>query len=172
MAVVQTILDIIKYIIPALVVYFLMKQFVNGHLATEQMKIRASQKGEDKGMRVQAYERLILFCERMNLTSLMMRLNNSEMETVHLKNAMMISIQKEYEHNLTQQIYVSKQLWEMISLLKDNQIAAISQTFVDHGNQGKDTFENQLMQLGHTIDKSMSAKVRDAIRKEVELYFT
>lgn len=171
MEIVQTILQILGYIVPALVVYFLMRQFLNGHLATEQMKIRMTQSGEDKGLRIQAYERLTLLCERLNISSLMMRLNTSEMDNNHLKNAMLISIQKEYEHNLTQQIYVSGQLWEMVGLLKDNVMAAVTQSFEEHGTGDKATFENQMMQLGATINGSIAAKVKEAIRKEVELYF-
>lgn len=171
MEIVQTILQILGYIVPALVVYYLMRQFLNGHMATEQMKIRMSQSGEDKALRIQAYERLTLLCERMNITSLIMRLNTSEMDNNHLKNAMLISIQKEYEHNLTQQIYVSGQLWEMIGLLKDNVLAGVTQSFEEHGSGDKATFENQLFQIGSSIDKTMAAKVKEAIRKEVELYF-
>jgi len=168
---IQTLLQIIGYIIPALVVYFLMRQFLRGHMATEQMKIRLTQSGEDKALRIQAYERLTLLCERLNIMSLIMRLNAGDMDNTHLKNAMLISIQKEYEHNLTQQIYVSGQLWEMIGLLKDNVIAGVTQSYDEYGSGEKSVFENQLMQIGTSIDKSIAAKVKEAIRKEVELYF-
>jgi len=127
--------------------------------------------GETKGLRLQAYERLTLFCERINMMSLMMRLNNKEMTSDGLKNAMLISVQKEYEHNLTQQIYISNELWEMMNLLKNNVMAGITKSFTDHQNNPKADFTNAVMQLGQQIDATMGKQVRAAIRKEVELYF-
>ena len=171
MEVLQTFLDILRYTIPALVVYFLMRQFIRGQMITEQMKIRATISNDSKALRIQAYERLTLFCERINIMSLIMRLNNSEMESGALKNAMLISIQKEYEHNLTQQIYISDELWQMISLLKDNAIAAVTQTYVDHEKEDKTNFTSALMKMGQSINNTMGHQVRAAIRKEVELYF-
>lgn len=138
---------------------------------TEQMKIRASMNGETKGLRLQAYERLTLFCERINVMSLMMRLNNKEMTSDGLKNAMLISVQKEYEHNLTQQIYISNELWEMMNLLKNNVMAGITKSYTDHQNGPKADFTSAVMQLGQQIDATMGKQVRAAIRKEVELYF-
>ena len=91
------------------------------------------------------------------------------MDQVHLKNALLIAIQKEYEHNLTQQIYVSGPLWEMITLLKDQTIATITQSYIDTEKDGKERFEIKLSGAGKTIDQSMTAKVREAIRKEVSL---
>lgn len=148
-----------------------MRQFLRGHLATEQMKIRASMSNENKALRIQAYERLTLFCERINLMPAMLRLNDESMGKTHLKNALLIAIHKEYEHNLTQQIYVSQQLWEMVTLLKDHTIASITQVFIECEKEGKDQLEIKLAATGKTIETSLTAKVREAIRKEVELYF-
>ena len=140
-------------------------------MATEQMKIRASMSNDNKALRIQAYERLVLFCERINILPAMLRLNEENMDATHLKNALLIAIQKEYEHNLTQQIYISPQLWEMVTLLKDHTIASITQAFIENGKDGKDQFEIKLTSAGKTIESSLTAKVREAIRKEVELYF-
>ena len=148
-----------------------MRQFLRGHLATEQMKIRASQTSESKGLRLQAYERLILLCERLRLDSLMLRLNASEMTANQLKSALIISIQKEFEHNLTQQIYVSGQLWEMLTLLRDNLMAAVAGAH-EQANDDKAKFESLLLETSTTLDATLFRKVREGIRKEVELYFT
>ena len=139
-------------------------------MATEQMKIRASQSGESKAVRLQAYERLILLCERLNLQSLMLRLNSSDMNAGQLQSALLISIQKEFEHNFTQQIYVSGQLWDMLNLLKDNLMATVSGAYSQ--SQGdKQKFEELLIESSRTIDGTITKKVREGIRKEVELYF-
>ena len=146
-----------------------MRQFFRGQMATEQYRIQLSRKSEQLPLRIQAYERLILFCERISIPNALLRLNSEEMDQVHLKNALLIAIQKEYEHNLTQQIYVSGPLWEMITLLKDQTIATITQSYIDTEKDGKERFEIKLSGAGNTIDQSMTAKVREAIRKEVSL---
>jgi len=134
------------------------------------MKIRATQTGESKALRLQAYERLILLCERLRLDSLMLRLNTSEMDANQLKNALIISIQKEFEHNLTQQIYVSGQLWDMLILLRDNLMASVTGAYAQ-ANGDKAAYESLLLQTSATLDSTLFQKVREGIRKEVELYF-
>ena len=84
---------------------------------------------------------------------------------------MLVTIQKEYEHNLTQQIYISSQLWEMISLLKDESLGAINDAAVEEDGSSKNEFRNQIYKLNDRIDQTFGKKVRAAIRKEVELYF-
>ncbi|HMW75898.1 MAG TPA: hypothetical protein PKD40_09585, partial [Saprospiraceae bacterium] len=59
-------------------------------------------------LKLQAYERLSLFCERISIPSLILRLNQPGMNTQALRYAMLISIQKEFEHNITQQMYISE----------------------------------------------------------------
>ena len=88
-----------------------------------------------------------------------------------LKSALIISIQKEFEHNLTQQIYVSGQLWEMLTLLRDNLMAAVAGAH-EQANDDKAKFESLLLETSTTLDATLFRKVREGIRKEVELYFT
>lgn len=171
MEAIQIVLEIVKYMVPALVVYFLMRQFIKGQLITEQLKITSNTKKDTLSLRLQAYERLALFCERINLISLMMRLNNSDMLSQALKNAMLVSVQKEYEHNMTQQIYISGQLWEMITLLKEHSISAITQSYIANEKEEKEVFVKDLLQKGQMLNSTMNAKVKEAIRKELEIYF-
>jgi len=169
--VVEILVQSLGYVVPALVVYFLMRQFLRGHMVTEQMKVRAAQTGESKALRLQAYERLILLCERLKLENLMLRLNANEMDATQLKNALLISIQKEFEHNLTQQIYVSGQLWQMLNLLKENLMTTVTGAYIKSGKD-KAAFESILLETSNTIDATITQKVREGIRKEVELYFS
>lgn len=118
----ETFLDILKYTIPALIVfasvYFLFKKFLSQQYQMEVLKYRQSQKSEVIPLKLQAYERLMMFCERMTIDNLSYRLNNSDLEVKDLRAAMMIAIQQEYEHNASQQVYVSEKLWEIIQYVK------------------------------------------------------
>ena len=88
-----------------------MRQFFKQHyallLADQKSKLSEGQ----TALRLQAYERLTLLTERIAIPELILRLDNKEITPTYLQNAMMIAVQKEKEHNLTQQIYVAFQLW-------------------------------------------------------------
>lgn len=114
--------DLLKLTIPSLVVfltvYYLFKTYLDGQLRLKAMELE-KQKGQDGlPLKLQAYERLALFCERIRLNSLVFRLNQTSMSEDDLAASMLIAIEKEYEHNMAQQIYVSDSLWKIIHLAK------------------------------------------------------
>ena len=61
-----------------------------------------------------AYERLILLCERINIADLILRLKAPGTSAVELKSALLLAVQQEFEHNLTQQLYVTEELWQVL----------------------------------------------------------
>ena len=71
-------------------------------------------------MRLQAYERLTLLCERINIPNLIKRLRAEGASVNDLRFALLIGIQQEFEHNVTQQIYVSDNLWNILRIARDN----------------------------------------------------
>ena len=155
---------------PAVVVYFLMKKFLDGQQTIEQIKLKASQKNETLPLRFQAYERLSLLLERIKIPSQVMRLSTPSSEAADLKKALLISIQKEYEHNLTQQIYVSDELWQIIELAKDSALNYVNQAF-GTANGSLEEFTNLLLQGNDSHLNPIILNAQQAIRKEVEIYF-
>lgn len=121
-------IEIIKFILPALLVmatvYFMMKNMLNNHLHGEAMRLRAEDKSKNNALKLQAYERLMLLCERIEPNNLFLRLNSGDMTVSDMQQAMLVAIQQEISHNHTQQLYVSPNLWEIINLSK-NQISEI-----------------------------------------------
>lgn len=148
-----------------------MRQFLRHQIYSDELKRKSLLKNETRLMRFQAYERLVLFCERIRIANLIVRLQSPNMTNKTLKNAIVVSIQKEYEHNLTQQLYTSPQLWEMIELLKDQTLAVVTGSFLKHEKGSLDKFVEELLEKDQIIEKNFGLKVKTAIRKEVELYF-
>lgn len=171
MYIVETILEILKYTIPALIVYYIIRQFLKTQWQIEEIKRRSSLKNDTLGIRLQAYERLVLFCDRIRLANLVVRLKVEGMSTKDMKNAMMIAVQKEFEHNLSQQIYVSAQLWEMLELLKDETLSVISTLYVKHEHDPLPKFSAALLSSDKEYDQGFTQKVKAAIRKEIEIFF-
>lgn len=170
MEILSALLETIKYLVPAVVVYFLMKKFLDGQQTIEQIKLKASQKNETLPLRFQAYERLSLLLERIKIPSQVMRLSTPSSEAADLKKALLISIQKEYEHNLTQQIYVSDELWQIIELAKDSALNYVNQAF-GTANGSLEEFTNLLLQGNDSHLNPIILNAQQAIRKEVEIYF-
>ena len=127
----ETVLEIIKYTLPSLIVfatsYYLLRQYLNNQYNMKALEMRSKYSQDAIPLKLQAYERLLLFCERINLHNLILRLKTSNMTNLELKNAMIISIQKEYEHNMAQQLYASQKLWDIITLAKNDTISIIGQ---------------------------------------------
>lgn len=126
------ILEILKYVLPSLVVlataYFILKKFLDAKYSLAALEYGKDMAETKLPLKLQAYERLMLFCERIDVNNLLFRLYTPEITGEHLSKAMLVSIQKEFEHNLAQQLYVSDSLWQIITQSKDNVLALITTT--------------------------------------------
>jgi len=117
-----TVLEILKITIPALIVfgtvYVMLKKYFDSQTELKHLELNREFHSEKLPIKLQAYERLIVFCDRISPQSLIFRLNQKEMTVGGLKTALLLAIQQEYEHNMAQQIYVSEKLWQIISFAK------------------------------------------------------
>lgn len=120
----ETAKDIILVIVPALLVLIASYYAVRMGFKNEQDKRRnelaLANSKTITPVRLQAYERLTLFLERISVESLIMRTNKPGMDTKALQSAMLATIRAEFDHNLSQQIYVSPQAWEVLKNAKTN----------------------------------------------------
>ena len=95
----ESFLEILKYSIPALIVfitvYFLFKNFLRQQYHLEQLKFRQNQSKDITPLKLQAYERLMMLCERISLDNLTYRLSHPDMGVAELRNALLIAIQQE-----------------------------------------------------------------------------
>lgn len=117
-------LEILKMTIPALIVfltvYYLMKQYLDKQYQIKVLEYRQKKSGTTVPMKLQAYERLSLFCERISIPNLLLRLRSEDQSAALLRMSMLIAIQQEFEHNITQQVYVSENLWQIVKVARDD----------------------------------------------------
>ncbi|MGZ5246080.1 MAG: DUF7935 family protein [Flavitalea sp.] len=78
-------------------------------------------------LQVQAYERLILLTERIAIPNLVARLHQSGISARDMQFMLTNTIRQEFEHNITQQLYVSQQSWEAVKNLKEQNIHIVNQ---------------------------------------------
>lgn len=80
-----------------------------------------------KPLRLQAYERLVLLCERISLPSLISRVSLPGVSAREMQRMLIESIKQEYEYNVTQQVYVSQVAWDSVRNLRDQTMLIINQ---------------------------------------------
>ena len=104
-------------------------------------------------LKLRAYERMMFFVERIEPVGMLNRLKLHDMSIELLKSNLIKNIVIEYEYNLSQQIYISDELWDIIVLVKDRTINHIS-SICDNLN-ADETIEIFLAELikNHTLDK-------------------
>lgn len=129
----EELLEIAKYTIPSIVVgavaYLMMKQFLDNQVpkSTPAPQPRPPQKNESLAtVRMQAYERLTLFLERIDPNSLIVRVHRPGMTAKQLQAELLMNVRNEFEHNSTQQLYVSSEVWEKITASKDAVIQVVN----------------------------------------------
>jgi hypothetical protein len=130
-ATIATILEILKYVVPSLIVLIatnmVVRRFLDTQFRQKQLTMLSQTQDVTIRLRLQAYERLALFVERIHPRQLIPRLYQQGMTVADLQQTIIYNINTEFEHNLAQQIYVTRQVWETIRRTKEQEIAMVSQ---------------------------------------------
>lgn len=131
MDILDTTLEIAKYTIPALVVmacsYMIVKKFLVSQIQRKQIALFKDSQDITLRLRLHAYERLVVFIERIGPRQLVTRVYDPSMTVRDLQVAMTMTIRTEFEHNLSQQIYVSRNVWETVKGVKEQEINMANQ---------------------------------------------
>jgi hypothetical protein len=124
------ILEILKFTIPSLLVvgmaYLMMKHFFDREIKTKYDEITAMNRKEYTPMRIQAYERAVLYLERIDPNNLIMRVHAPGMTARALHAELMKAIRDEYTHNMVQQLYITHAGWKALKQAKEESIKIIN----------------------------------------------
>ena len=77
-------------------------------------------------MQLQAFERLVILCERISLPNLISRVNQPQLSARDMQLMLIETIKQEFEYNASQQIYVSQAAWEAVRNLRDQTLLIIN----------------------------------------------
>lgn len=123
------IIEILAYTIPSLitggVAYFLFQAHFKDQQKTRRWLIQRDNQKIALPLRLQAYERMTLFMERINPSQLMVRINPISTDKNDYENYIIAHIEQEFEHNIAQQIYISDKCWAVILTAKNTIIQMI-----------------------------------------------
>ncbi|KAB1154817.1 DUF7935 family protein [Flavobacterium luteum] len=123
------IIELLAYTLPALITGVVAYYFFDLHTKNEEGRRRyLLNKDAQKDalpLRLQAFERMVLFLERINPTKLLIRITPISSNKNDYENYVIAQIEQEFEHNLTQQIYMSDACWTIIITAKNATIQMI-----------------------------------------------
>lgn len=110
--------------------YLLAKRYFDNQQKTQMLQMRIDEHHEAVKLvtpiRLQAYERMALYLERISPDSLVLRCYQPGMDTKMLQSVMTKTIRDEWEHNLSQQVYISSEAWARIRQAKEEMTGVIN----------------------------------------------
>ncbi|MFV8323673.1 hypothetical protein [Flavobacterium sp. LB3P21] len=123
------IIELLSYTLPAIVTGLVAYYFFDLHTKNEEGRRRYLLNKEAQKnalpLRLQAYERMSLYMERINPTKLLIRIAPISNDKNDYENLIIAHIEQEFEHNLTQQIYMTDECWTIIVTAKNATIQMI-----------------------------------------------
>ncbi len=126
----DALVELIKVLVPASVVlyaaYLLVRTFIQKEIELRKLEVRSRAIETVLPNRLQAYERMVLFLERMAPQNLLVRLNSSSMPSREFHQLLLSEIRNEYNHNVSQQVYIGQEVWELIKNAKEDLIVSIN----------------------------------------------
>tara|TARA_R110001583_G_scaffold84281_3_gene221834 strand:- start:1302 stop:1823 length:522 start_codon:yes stop_codon:yes gene_type:complete len=129
---IEKIIELLSFTIPAIVTGVIAYYFFLNHTKTEENKLKLNFLKENQKealpIKLQAYERMTLFLERMNPANLLIRISSINNDKKAYVISLMNTIEQEFEHNLTQQIYISEKCWNIIVTSKNATMQLIKTT--------------------------------------------
>lgn len=165
-----------KILIPASVVlyaaFLVMRSFIQKDLDLKRLEIRGKAIETVLPNRLHAYERMTLFLERMAPQNLLVRLNTGSIPAKDFHQVLLAEVRNEYNHNVSQQVYISEEVWELIKSAKEELIININDAASEMGEQSssldlsKKIFEKT---MGKTVDPLAHALAE--LKREVHRIF-
>lgn len=126
------ILELFSFTIPSVITGLVAYYFFLNHIKSEEKKMKLSLLRENQKqslpIRLQAYERMTLFLERINPSKLVLRITSVNNDVDAYSQSLINTVEQEFEHNLAQQIYISDKCWSVITAAKNATILIIKKT--------------------------------------------
>jgi len=123
-------IEIAKIVLPAgmvlYAVYLIVKSFIYKEIEKAKLEVRSRSIETVLPNRLHAFERIVLFLERIHPQNLVMRLNYESYSAIEFHHILLNEIRNEYNHNVSQQVYMSDDVWEIIRTAKEELILNIN----------------------------------------------
>jgi hypothetical protein len=155
-----------KILIPASVVlyaaYLLVRSFIQKEIELKKLEVRGRSIETVLPSRLHAYERMTLFLERMAPQNLLVRLNTATVPAREFHHLLLAEVRNEYNHNVSQQVYIGEAVWELIKSAKEDLIVTINDSASEVGENAtsldlaKKIFEKNMLKTVDPLAHALS----------------
>ena len=126
----EVFLEILKYTFPALLMLLLTYLMLSNFLDNEENRriflLKKEVRKSAMPIRLQAFERITLFLERITPNNMLIRIPANRLTCFEYQTLLLQTIRTEYEHNLSQQVYMSEEAWRMVVAAKSATVSIIN----------------------------------------------
>jgi len=169
-------MDILKIVLPAILVlltaYLLIDKLLSSEIKRRNFELRKESLATLTPIRLRAYERLVLVLERTTPATLILNVAKPGMTNMDLHTELLAGIRQEFSHNLSQQIYVSNEIWTCIRSAQESLLRLVN-TCASKCNPANTANElaERIIQVYNASDQTPTEVAIDLLKKEVRLYF-
>ena len=172
----QFFIDIMQFLLPAVIVflvtYFTLKKMLDEDFKRKTLEAKIKRGDELTPIKLQAYERFTILLERIRLDNLVMRLADPANSAAEFRLMLTQSVHDEFNHNISQQLYVSEQAWQMIKLSKEEALQIIDKSYAEMSEtaMATDLGKSILTKLENSKSNVAAATI-GFLKKELDLVF-
>ncbi len=168
--------ELLKYTIPAIIVfvgvYFILQRFMDNEQRKLDSAYRTSNAKLITPVKLQAYERMILFLERIALNNIVMRVYSRGMSAKDLQTSLLQTIRTEYDHNVSQQLYIPTKTWNLIKSTREENVKVINSCSEQLSDKASGLELSQfILELVGKMDKMPTDIAIEALKREVDRAF-
>jgi len=172
----QVLVNILYFVVPSLLVfgvtYYLINKFFEEQRKHRLLELKKEQIRELTPIKLQAYERLTLFLDRISPENLVVRLSKSGQSANQLRHELIQSITSEFNHNISQQVYVSNDCWNMIKAVKEQTIGMVEACYQECGDTESGPGLGKKILTKLMQDKSTpTQRAIELMKQEIEITF-
>ena len=170
----QDIIEILKYTIPSIVVFLtavvMIRYYFKSFMRDRDRDLLLQDRKKTLPMRLQAYERLAQILERITVDSLVVREQNDDFTVRDFHKHLLAIVRAEYEHNLTQQIYISGDAWNVVRNAKEGTIKMINRAAmqVDPDSRALE-LSKKIIEIQMEVETSPTNVALEFLRKEARM---
>jgi hypothetical protein len=169
-------MEIFKYVIPAFIVMMTAYLLIDKMLVNEDKRRKSELLKKNQStvlpIRLRAYERIMLLIERTNPESMLINVIKPGMQCIEFQTQLLQFIRSEFEHNFSQQIYVSEELWEAITNTRNNLVKIINTAASKFNPDDSATrLAELILTIYNEVDENPSQVATNIIREETKNQF-
>ncbi|QKJ32719.1 hypothetical protein HQ865_24145 [Mucilaginibacter mali] len=116
--------EVVKFAVAGIaivmVAFYLARPYLDSSQKLQLLDLKKATSAQTLPLRLQAYERVVLLIDRINPSNMLPRLNVSAYTAAELQSLIVTEVRNEFQHNVTQQLYISSRAWTLVKRIKDD----------------------------------------------------